>query len=143
MSMWVLLNADGSTAAQIHTAGGATPASAGDNPRGLSEHEVARFGAADERLVDGAWARYAPAVPAAVDDAHLADFGPLSIDLAHVQKALEAQLILAGVTLPHGLVASEAAALGLDISTLAGTIVARQAESNAPEIARRVAKMTA
>ena len=140
MAMWVLLNPDGSTAAQIHTLGALSPSASGDNPAGLAEHAVERFGEADERLVDGAWQTFAAAVPAAIDAAHCANHGPLAIDMAHIQKAIEAQLILSGTDLPQGIVAAEAAALGLDISDLAATIVARQAATNAPEIARRVAK---
>ena len=143
MAMFILIAADGSTAAQIHTRGDLTPTAEGTNPDGLAEQAVDRFGAPDERFIDGAWVRYAPAVPAAVDAAHLADNGPLSIDMAHIQKAVEAQLIATGVSLPSGLVAAEAAALDMDIGDLAAAIVAKQAEANAIEVARRIAKTLA
>lgn len=75
-----------------------------------------------------------------IDQGHRADHGPLSIRMAHVQKAIEAQLILAGIALPHSLVAAEAAATGVTIDDLAAAIVAKQTEDHAAELARRIAK---
>lgn len=77
-----------------------------------------------------------------IDQGHRADHGALSINMAHIQKAVEAQLILQGVALPDGLVAGEAAATGIAVHDLAAIIVERQAEANAIEIARRVAKIS-
>ncbi|MES2449274.1 MAG: hypothetical protein V4610_01790 [Pseudomonadota bacterium] len=75
-----------------------------------------------------------------IDQGHRADHGALSIRMAHIQKAVEAQLILAGIDLPLSLVAAEAAATDVAIKDLAAAIVERQAQTNTIELARRIAK---
>lgn len=59
---------------------------------------------------------------------------------AHAQKAIEATLILSGVDLTHGLIAEEAAALGIDRRELAQRIADHGKDFRAREVARRTMK---
>jgi hypothetical protein len=81
---------------------------------------------------------------AAIDDAFLADHGQLTIRFAHLQKALEAQLYLAGIDVSRGLLAAEAEDTGQPISALAEAALTKSTETyNALELARRQAKIAA
>jgi hypothetical protein len=55
---WALLRPDGSVAAQVIIAGAATPSEAGDNPDGLTEVRVKRFGDLRHEHWDTAKARW-------------------------------------------------------------------------------------
>ncbi|MFX4914390.1 hypothetical protein ABTC20_19445, partial [Acinetobacter baumannii] len=66
--------------------------------------------------------------------------GKRSIEIAHVQKAIEARLILGGLVLPDSLIGAEARALNIPLLDLAATILARAPVAEDAEVARRVAK---
>lgn len=78
------------------------------------------------------------------DHAIVADMAvpPGHIDTAHIIKATQAALVLSGATLTHGLLAEEAAALGISITSLAAQVEAQDQAFRAAEIARRVKKAT-
>jgi len=59
----------------------------------------------------------------------------------HLQKAIEATLILSGYDLSAGLLAEEAAALGLDLTDLAATVRGKRRAECDFEVARRSAKV--
>jgi hypothetical protein len=65
---------------------------------------------------------------------------PEHIASVHAQKALEAAIILSGVTLTHGLLAAEAEALGIKIEDLAEQVAAKRRQERELEVARRLAK---
>jgi hypothetical protein len=65
---------------------------------------------------------------------------PEHIASVHLQKAVEASLILSGVTLTHGLLAAEAEALGIKIEDLAEQVAAKREQERELEVARRLAK---
>jgi hypothetical protein len=79
---------------------------------------------------------------ARIDQAHLADHGPLSIALAHIEKRIEARLILTGVQI-DGMVAAEARETGQDATALARAIVAAADRARSVELERIVAKRSA
>lgn len=63
--------------------------------------------------------------------------GRTHIDAMHTIKAVEAALIASGHALAHGVLAEEAAALGIDPAELARSVLAKAAETRGREIARR------
>jgi hypothetical protein len=65
---------------------------------------------------------------------------PEHIASVHAQKALEAAMILSGVKLTHGLLAAEAAALGIRIEDLAEQVAAHRRQERELEVERRLAK---
>jgi hypothetical protein len=65
---------------------------------------------------------------------------PEHIASVHAQKALEAAMILSGVKLTHGLLAAEAAALGVRIEDLAERVSEHRRQECELEVARRLAK---
>lgn len=65
------------------------------------------------------------------------------IDQAHAQKAIEAVLILSGITLKHGLLAEEAEATGMEVSVIAERVHAHGEAFRAAEIERRKLKQGA
>lgn len=71
------------------------------------------------------------------------DFGAAHIDKAHSAKQLEAAMVLSGVTLTHGLLAEEAAALGVSVEEIAQAVHDRAAEFRASEVSRRTIKANA
>lgn len=144
MAMWILLDADGKVRAQVMTEGAATPTSDGLNEEGYTEVAVEAFGDLRSQTFDTAtatWkARTDSVAMAAIDDAYRADNGALAIRLAHIQKAVEAQLIVAGIALPDSLVASEAEMAGVDALTLATQIVEKARADYHAELDRREKK---
>lgn len=62
---------------------------------------------------------------------------------AHAVKQVEAALILSGYALTHGLLADEAAANGLDLNSLAQSVLDNAAEFRTREAARRQRKWSA
>jgi len=58
----------------------------------------------------------------------------------HLQKALEASLILSGYTLVEGLLAAEAKELGIDLQELALRVKDKRTKEVEFEVARRAAK---
>ena len=79
-------------------------------------------------------ARHA-AMPA--DDIH-AQVSPEHLGSVHLQKAIEAVLILSGHQLSAGLLAEEAEALGIGIEDLARQVLAHRRAERDYEIARRI-----
>lgn len=79
------------------------------------------------------------------DGEFLADamVGASHIPTAHIMKAVEAAVILSGVTLDHGLLAEEAQATGISLIELAEAAYSHAGEFRARELARRVAKVNA
>lgn len=65
------------------------------------------------------------------------------IPTAHIMKAIEAAVILSGVTLDHGLLAEESDATGISLIELATAAYTHAGEFRAREVARRVAKVNA
>jgi hypothetical protein len=65
---------------------------------------------------------------------------PEHIASVHAQKALEAAIILSGITLTHGLLAAEAEALGIKIEDLAEQVAEHRKKERELEVARRLAK---
>lgn len=136
---WILLNADGTTAAQVITDEDRRPGKR-ENPDKLRMAKVERFGEPGERWIDGKWRMVdGEAQAAAINAAHLANHGPFAVDLGRRQKATEARLILAGVDI-NGLVAAEARATEQDVRELAQTIADAAAASETIEIERIVAR---
>lgn len=119
---------------------GSTAAEAGDNPEGLTEVEVERFGEAGEVLVDGRWQRDPEAHAAAVDAAFLADHGALALATAYAAKELEARLIVAGLSV-EGRIAAEARLRGVAVEALARRVLARADAAALPERLRIAAKL--
>lgn len=58
----------------------------------------------------------------------------------HIQKAIEATLILSGYDLPAGLLAAEAAAVGIDVHDLAQAVRGHREPEREYEVERRVRK---
>lgn len=76
---------------------------------------------------------------AAIDIDHAHQHGHQAIAIEHVRKAIEANLILAGVDL-DGLVAAEARATGVPVRDLATAIARKDRAAIRPAIKRRAAK---
>lgn len=74
-----------------------------------------------------------------IDDEFRAAHGTGAIAQAHALKAIEATLILSGVSI-DGLLKAEADATGRDITVLAQLVADRAASQREAEVARRVAK---
>uniref|UniRef100_UPI0035CB715A hypothetical protein n=1 Tax=uncultured Sphingomonas sp. TaxID=158754 RepID=UPI0035CB715A len=139
-----LVRADGRYYAGLYVEVGKSAADDGQNPRNMREVEIPgdwpdRWQRFDEG--SATWIDHAADRAAAVDDAYLANNGPLAIRMAHVQKAIEAQHIVAGRDMPDGLVAAEAAATGVERQELAAAIVAKAKIDYVPEVERRAAKL--
>ena len=62
------------------------------------------------------------------------------VEAAHLLKQAEAALVLSGHALTHGLLAEEAATLGLSVTDLARVVHDRAAAFRALEVSRRTAK---
>lgn len=62
------------------------------------------------------------------------------VDTAHVLKMTEAAIVASGIILTHGLLADEAAALGVPIETLARAVLDKTADFRAAEANRRKIK---
>ena len=142
MGKWVLLAADGSVAAQVHTRRGRTPREDGSNPDELREVEVNRFGEVHERFVKGRWIVDPERAAELVDVDHRQARGPHAIAIAHAVKAIEARLLLAGVAI-DGLLAAEARATGQDLHELAQAVIAAANAADQYEIDRIAAKRAA
>lgn len=71
------------------------------------------------------------------------DAGAEHIAKAHTLKQLEAAVVLSGVSLTHGILFEEAAALGVPLSELAQNVSDNAAAFRAAEVARRETKTTA
>ncbi|MGX7896900.1 hypothetical protein [Tsuneonella sp. HG222] len=99
-----------------------------DLPEGAVE--VDRWPGPFETLVNGRWQ---------VDSRGLADWkaGVAHIAEARALKFLEAQLVLAGIALPQGLLAAEAAAIGVKPKDLAKDVIAKRAAFVAKERTRQ------
>lgn len=113
-SRWALLRGDGSVE-QIFVPIRKTPTQAGLNPDGHAEVKLKRFGDLRHERPDpktGKWTSDPELKAGAVDDAHLANHGALSIVLARHLKLLEARVMVAGVEI-DGSVAREARTLGM------------------------------
>lgn len=82
-----------------------------------------------------------PASEADIADDPALMVSPEHIASVHAHKALEAAIILSGVTLTHGLLAAEAAALGIRIEDLAEQVAAHRRQERELEVARRLAKV--
>jgi len=65
------------------------------------------------------------------------------IPTAHWMKAVEAAIILSGVTLDHGLLAEESDATGISLIELANAAYQHAEDFRAREVTRRVAKVNA
>lgn len=65
------------------------------------------------------------------------------VPTAHIMKAVEAAVILSGVTLDHGLLAEESEATGVSLIDLAEAAHSHAATFREREVARRVAKVSA
>lgn len=140
MAHYALLNRDGDLVDQVETVGEATPTQVGRSQPGTQEVRVDRPGRAGERVADGRWEKDPIGWSASIDTAHRTKHGKRSIEIAHVQKAIEARLILGGLVLPDSLIGAEARALNIPLLDLAATILARAAVAEDAEVARRVAK---
>lgn len=66
-----------------------------------------------------------------------------AVAAAHVQKQVEAALVLSGYELTAGLLAEEAAATGEELPALAKAVYAKAAPARAAEVERRSAKAKA
>ena len=69
--------------------------------------------------------------------------GRAHVEAMHTIKVVEAALIASGHALAHGVLAEEAAALGIDPAELARSVLAKAAEARGREIARRRIKAVA
>lgn len=67
-------------------------------------------------------------------------YGQAAIAAAHARKAIEADMILSGVSLPKGMLAAEAEATGQDILELAKIVANKSKSIVEAEIERIVAK---
>jgi len=62
------------------------------------------------------------------------------VDAMHLRKAVEAAVVLSGIELTHGVLAEEAAELGISVRELATTVHAKDAAVRAHEKKRRILK---
>jgi hypothetical protein len=144
MAMIVLVDGSGDQVERIITEGNQTAAEAGRNPTGMIEIVVDEWPDLWTKREGDTWVTVPSKLEASIDPAHLANHGPLTIRFAHLQKAIEAQLYLAGIDISHGLLAAEAEDTGIPISALAEAALTKSTETyNTLELARRQAKIAA
>ncbi|MBB5684284.1 hypothetical protein [Sphingobium boeckii] len=70
-----------------------------------------------------------------IDDEYRSEYGPDAITLAHMRKAIEARLIVAGYEF-EGLLTAEAQATGQSVTDLAAIIIAKDEPIASKETAR-------
>lgn len=77
-----------------------------------------------------------------VNDCPYKMVSPEHLASVHIQKAIEATLVLSGYNLTVGLLVDEAVAVGMDIADLAQLVLANRASERAFEVERRARKVT-